>query len=101
MRHPLQPFSPSAYGAPLPNAQGEQATRAESRRFGFDSRWRAAARRDVVGGPTAIPVFAPARPAAREAVQALDIGALYRFWRDPHADFVRESLGLQLPQDAE
>ena len=93
VRHALQPFSPAAFGAPLVDEH-----QPDPRRFSFDARWHAAA--DEGTGDAAVPVFAPA-PLAR----AVDTGAVLSIERlrsalsRPHAAYLRDGLGLRLPEE--
>ncbi|MGH8032133.1 MAG: exodeoxyribonuclease V subunit gamma [Luteimonas sp.] len=97
VRHALQPFSPAAFGA----AHVDEAI-GDRRRFSYDARWRVA---DAPPMP-ALPVFAaPRSPAddhdddgvATGAVVGLD--ALRRALLQPQALYLREGLGLRLPED--
>ncbi|HJW46490.1 MAG TPA: exodeoxyribonuclease V subunit gamma [Lysobacter sp.] len=93
VRHALQPFSPAAFGAPLV----DEAAR-DPRRFSFDARWHAAASEE--SGNATVPVFAPA-PLPRDA----DTGAILSIERlrgalsKPHVAYLRDGLGVRLPEE--
>ena len=100
IEHPLQPFSPRAFGA------GDDGG-FEPRRFSYRREWQAA------------PVPAHAlRPAPAFVIDALatddgaledrandidmpDAGALQRFFANPAKAWLRDRLGLRLPEDAD
>jgi exodeoxyribonuclease V gamma subunit len=91
--HPLQPFAPGAFGA------GEDG-HDEPRRFSYGAQWHpaAAAVQGVRIEParwlhSPLPDIAPA--------DALSLGELSMFLRDPPAAFLRQRLGLRLPQDGD
>jgi exodeoxyribonuclease V gamma subunit len=84
--HPLQPFAPAAFGADE-----------EPRRFSYRAQWHpaAAAVQGVRVEPARwlqapLPVAAP--------VDALSLGELSAFLRDPPAAFLRQRLALRLPR---
>ena len=95
VRHALQPFSPAAFGA----AYVDEAA-VDPRRFSFDARWRIA---QAVASDAA-PVFAPS-PAAgvvrddETAGTVVDLDALRRAFARPQALYLRDGLGLRLPED--
>ncbi len=91
IEHPLQPFSPQAFG------QGDP------RRFSYRSEWRL----PVEAGRRAVKPFSPselvpAEDAADAATapesRALDLATLQHFLRNPARAFLRDRLGLQLPR---
>ncbi|GAA3912543.1 exodeoxyribonuclease V subunit gamma [Luteimonas lutimaris] len=99
VRHALQPFSPAAFGA----AHVDEAT-GDPRRFSFDQRWRI----EVAPEMAALPAFAPRDGSTGGDVPAADgtqedgvlaIDALRRALANPPAHYLREGLGLRLPED--
>jgi exodeoxyribonuclease V gamma subunit len=83
--HPLQPFAPAAFGA------------GEPRRFSYRAQWHPAAA--AVQGARVEPgrwLRSPLPGAAH--VDALSLGELSAFLRDPPAAFLRQRLALRLPQ---
>lgn len=88
LRHPLQPFSPAAFGAGDP------------RRFSYRGHWHPAAGR--LSGPRAR--LAPwmqaglALPAPGAPEAALSLDDLRRFLMAPAEQFLRQRLGLRLPE---
>lgn len=83
--HPLQPFSPRAFGVGDP------------RRFSYRGEWRAMASGNRL---QAEPVFLAdgiAAPVEEEAVALPDRDALQQFFRNPARAFLRDRLGLWLP----
>ncbi len=87
VHHPLQPFSPRAFGKAD-----------EPRQFSYLKAWHPAA--EAVGGarngvgPWFSDVLTPAEP-ERE----LSLTALRRFLTDPPGQFLRERMGLRLPDE--
>ncbi|WP_159016885.1 exodeoxyribonuclease V subunit gamma [Cognatiluteimonas profundi] len=94
VRHALQPFSPAAFGA----AHVDERV-GDPRRFSFDARWRVPQAASV----QELPVFAPVDAAtARDVVAAggrIELDALRRALVQPQALYLREGLGLRLPED--
>ncbi|KAF1694157.1 exodeoxyribonuclease V subunit gamma [Pseudoxanthomonas koreensis] len=88
VRHPLQPFSPAAFGAS-----------GESRRFSYREAWRDAAAQPATRRIALPPWFAgEALPAITdESAPALQVDELQRFLRHPARALVRR-MGLQLPE---
>ncbi len=91
LRHPLQPFSPAAFGG------GEAA---DPRRFSYRDHWHAAAGR-LSGARNALAPWmeaahALAPPAGVEEELSLD--ALRRFLQAPAEQFLRQRLGLRLAE---
>lgn len=87
--HPLQPFSPRAFGA-------GDAGGIEPRRFSYRSEWRAdaLAARDL----RPVPAFVVgAMPADGDDDEAPDRVALQRFFANPARAWLRDRLGLRLP----
>jgi exodeoxyribonuclease V gamma subunit len=87
VEHPLQPFSPRAFGA------GDDS--AASRRFSYREEWRMRAERDVT---TAIFAAAPLPPDEAE-IALPDRDALQAFFANPAKHWLRTRLGLRLPGD--
>lgn len=87
LEHPLQPFSPQAFGL----VDG----RVDTRRFSYRGEWRQAARADALQSP---PSFVEAPLATREDAAAPALDALQWFFRNPARAFLRDRLGLQLPR---
>lgn len=92
VRHALQPFSPAAFGAPLPDE-----TQGDPRRFSFDARWQGAA--DAEPGRHAAPRFADADVAAQAADTTLTLGRLRHALMRPHAFYLQEGLHMRLPEE--
>jgi len=84
--HPLQPFSPAAFGA------GD-----EPRRFSYRQAWREAAAQSVAQRTPLRPWFEGDALQAKDAETELSIEALRRFLRLPAAAFLQR-LGLRLPE---
>ena len=100
VRHALQPFSPAAFGAPH---AGERCRREPNRAASvIDARWQPAAEREPRGDDAA-PVFAPptlaAAGARRRRRRARRSTACAASLMRPHAVYLREGLGLRLPED--
>lgn len=88
LRHPLQPFSPSAFGA------------GDARHFSYDARWHPAAGR-LSGARTVLgPWMPPGKPLPppAEAEQALSLDDLRRFLLSPAEQFLRQRMALRLPE---
>ncbi len=87
VHHPLQPFSPRAFGE-----------RDEPRRFSYLAAWHPAATalRAPRGEPA--PWFSDAL-AAVDAPAELPLTALRRFLADPPGQFLRQRMGLRLPDE--
>jgi exodeoxyribonuclease V gamma subunit len=83
LEHPLQPFAPTAFGAPD-----------EPRRFSYRDEWHVGAEPT----PSRAAVFAPpqAVPATVDAIPILLLDDLRRDLRNPPRAFLRHALGLQL-----
>lgn len=93
VRHALQPFSPAAFGAALPDEAA-----ADPRRFSYDARWHAAA--EGVAGLLPMPPFAAAVPiAAPEPEPRLTLDRLRSSLMRPHALYLQHGLGLRLPEE--
>ncbi len=88
LHHPLQPFSPAAFGA------------GDDRRFSYRGQWHDAAgqlsgaRKPLAAWMTAETVLSP--PAAADTELSLD--ALRRFLLDPAGQFLRQRLDVRLPE---
>jgi exodeoxyribonuclease V gamma subunit len=94
LRHPLQPFSPSAFGAL--DAEGKP----DPRVFSYRGHWHPAAGR-LSGARERLPpwieagaALAPPMPAETE----VSLDALRRFLLDPAGQFLRQRLQLRLPE---
>jgi exodeoxyribonuclease V gamma subunit len=94
VRQPLQPFAPAAFG-------GDGADAAEPRRFSYRSEWRPAAdagagRRSELG-PWLDDPLPPLQADGGE--RDLNYQDLRSFLRDPPTAFLRQRLGLRLPEE--
>lgn len=96
VEHPLQPFSPRAFGA------GDGGG-IEPRRFSYRGEWRADAvdARDLRMAPAFV-----AESLSTTSLDALDDAApdrdaLQRFFANPAKAWLRDRLGLRLPEDAD
>ena len=94
VQHPLQPFAPQTFGAA---ARDEQ--KPEPRRFSYRDEWHPGAlatqgARAQIGPWLSSPLPAPA------PVDALSLGELRAFLRDPADAFLRQRLGVRLPDAA-
>jgi exodeoxyribonuclease V gamma subunit len=88
LRHPLQPFSPAAFGA------------GDSRLFTYRGPWHRAASQ-LSGARTALAPWMEAAAALSpqsEPETELSIETLRRFLLDPAGQFLRQRLGLRLPE---
>ncbi|MFC5578844.1 exodeoxyribonuclease V subunit gamma [Lysobacter niabensis] len=98
-RHALQPFSPAAFGATHVGETSADGEAREPRRFSFDARWR-----DAAETPLSLrsePVFAPMalHLAQADAGDVVAIDRLRSTLLRPHASYLRDGLGLRLPED--
>jgi exodeoxyribonuclease V gamma subunit len=99
VHHTLQPFAPQAFGAA---ARGEQAP--EPRRFSYRSEWHPGAlatqgARAPIASFAAVALSAPRNSNATLVLpRDMELHALRRFLRDPPSAFLRERLGLRLPE---
>ena len=92
-RHALQPFSPAAFGAALPD-EGMP----DSRRFSYDGRWHDAA--GGAGGLSPPLPFASLLPlAAARTEPLLTLDRLRSSLMRPHALYLQDGLGLRLPEE--
>jgi len=90
VRHPLQPFAAAAFGAAD-----------EPRRFSYRTEWQAAAD-SARGGRVAVAAWCTTplpRDENRDAITT--VAELRRFLRDPAGTFLRQRLGLRLPEAVE
>ena len=91
LHHPLQPFSPTAFGAD-----------GDDRHFSYRAQWQAAAAHGQVARRAPLPPWmAPAAgplPVPVEATSELSLEALRGFLLDPAAQFLRQRLHLRLPR---
>ncbi len=88
LRHPLQPFAPAAFGSGDP------------RHFSYRGHWHPAAGR-LAGTRTPLPPWIEAATALApppEAETELSLDALRRFLLAPAEQFLRQRLGLRLPE---
>lgn len=90
VQHPLQPFSPRAFGA------GEDGD-VEPRRFSYRKEWAMPTAAIQTSEP---PFVAPLMTASYEAQTIPDRDALQRFFINPARNWLRERLGLRLPDAA-
>ncbi|NUS37433.1 MAG: exodeoxyribonuclease V subunit gamma [Lysobacter sp.] len=91
VRHPLQPFAPAAFGSAD-----------EPRRFSYRAEWQpAAGQARGTRGAAASWCAAPLQQDADAGSDVLTIAELRRFLRDPAGAFLRERLGLRLPEPVE
>lgn len=90
VQHPLQPFSPRAFGA------GDDGG-VEPRRFSYRREWAMPLAAIQTGEP---PFVAPLMTASDEARTIPDRDALQRFFINPARNWLRERLGLRLPDAA-
>lgn len=88
VQHPLQPFAPAAFGA------GD-----EPRRFSYAGQWRPAAARAGAPRQPQAPWSGAALPVLAEPESELSLEALRRFLIDPAGQFLRQRLGLRLPEE--
>ena len=87
LRHPLQPFSPAAFGA------------GDARFFSYREHWRRAAERLSGARAPLLPwMQATDALAPSDAEQELSLDALRRFLLAPAEQFLRQRLDLRLPQ---
>ncbi|MBW3549972.1 MAG: exodeoxyribonuclease V subunit gamma, partial [Proteobacteria bacterium] len=94
VRHPLQPFAPGAFGA------ADDEAMPEPRRFSYRDEWRPAAAaahgaRHELGAWLASPL-----PPTGDT-DTLSLAELRAFLRDPPLAFLRQRLGLRLPEGAD
>ncbi len=98
VHHPLQPFSPRAFGAG--DSGADQDIGVEPRRFSYRKEWAMPAAAAV---QTSEPPFIAAPLAAMvldDAPAAPDRDALQRFFVNPAREWLRERVGLRLPDAA-
>ena len=95
LRHPLQPFSPAAFGACAGGAAGDP------RMFSYRDEWRTAADAGDVARAAIGPWIASPLPADDSADPELPLAQLRAFLRDPAAAFLRQRMQLRLPEDAD
>lgn len=96
VQHPLQPFSPRAFGA------GDRADTLEPRRFSYREEWRMAqagqtATREsgFIAALPGVELHDPSENADTDTVPDRD--ALQRFFVNPARHWLRECLGIRLP----
>jgi len=88
LRHPLQPFSPMAFGA------------GDARRFSYRGQWHPAAQQSSAARHALPPWIEPGHEldAIVETERELSLDALRRFLLDPAGQFLRQRLDLRLPE---
>ncbi|MGQ4582170.1 exodeoxyribonuclease V subunit gamma [Lysobacter sp. F60174L2] len=90
LRHPLQPFSPAAFGAG-----------SDPRHYSYRSEWHPAADR-AGGGRKPLAPWSGTVLAAPAAVEdEIGIAELRRFLRDPAGEYLRRRLAMRLPDPVE
>ncbi len=90
LRHPLQPFSPAAFGA------GD-----DLRHYSYRGEWHPAADR-AAGGRKPLAPWSTTALAAPVAVEdEISIAELRRFLRDPAGEYLRHRLAMRLPDPVE
>lgn len=93
VRHALQPFSPAAFGAALP-----EEGRGDARRFSYDARWRPAA--DAAIASAEREVFAPARLLRQQEPETtVSLAQLRAVLMRPHEFYLQQGVGLRLPEE--
>ncbi|HET6782427.1 MAG TPA: hypothetical protein VFH12_01175, partial [Pseudoxanthomonas sp.] len=91
--HALQPFSPAAFGAALP-----EEGRGDTRRFSYDARWRPAA--DAAIGSGEREVFAPTRLLRQQEPETtVTLAQLRNALMRPHEFYLQQGVGLRLPEE--
>ncbi|MEO6264572.1 MAG: exodeoxyribonuclease V subunit gamma [Luteimonas sp.] len=93
VRHALQPFSPAAFGAALPDE-----TQREPRRFSYDARWHPAAGVDIGRGERTM-FASPLPDRGPNEEPAVPLARLRAALMRPHAHYLQEGLGLRLPDE--
>jgi exodeoxyribonuclease V gamma subunit len=99
LQHPLQPFSPVAFGARVVDGTAEAAN--DPRRFSYRGEWRPAADTGDAGRVAVGPWAPSPLPAIEPAEPELPLAQLRAFLRDPAAAFLRQRMQLRLPEDAD
>lgn len=94
LRHPLQPFSPAAFGA-----SEDPGDVSAARRYSYRGEWRPGAEAAHGARSEPKPWLAAPLPAL-EMEEALSLAELRGFLRDPPAAFLRQRLALRLPEDS-
>ncbi|TWT22323.1 exodeoxyribonuclease V subunit gamma [Luteimonas marina] len=90
VRHPLQPFSPAAFGGDDP------------RRFSYRGQWHPAAGATAVARARLAPWIDGHLPGDEDDVGTeLSLDALKKFFTDPAGEFLRHRLALRLPDGIE
>jgi exodeoxyribonuclease V gamma subunit len=89
----LQPFSPAAFGAALP-----EEGRGDARRFSYDARWHPAA--DTAIGADEREIFAPMGLLRQQPPEAtLSLAQLRNALMRPHEFYLQQGVGLRLPEE--
>jgi len=89
VQHPLQPFSPAAFGAAD-----------DPRRFSHHAQWAPAAARTGAPREALPPWFKPPLPMIQAGEgNALSVDALRRFFSNPAGHFLRQRLGVRLEDE--
>ena len=86
VHHPLQPFSPAAFGGD-----------GEPRRFSYRGQWHPAAGASAVARTRLAPWAGTALPEPADDDSVLSLDALKRFFTRPAGEFLRQRLDLRLP----
>jgi len=94
LHHPLQPFSPAAFGA-----SEDPDDLSAARRYSYRGEWRPGAEAAHGARSEIGPWLASPLPAA-DAEQTLTLAELRGFLRDPSSAFLRQRLALRLPDDS-
>lgn len=89
VHHPLQPFSPEAFGGD------------DGRRFSYRAQWRPAAGSLGAARSRLSPWIAEALPGKEDEATELSLDALKKFFTDPAGEFLRRRLALRLPDELE
>ena len=97
LRHPLQPFAPQAFGAPV---DAREPAADAARRIGFHDQWRPALAAALAPRQPLPPFVAQALapPVDPEGASETTRAALFAVLCNPPRHFLRERLGLRLPQ---
>jgi exodeoxyribonuclease V gamma subunit len=100
VRHPLQPFSPQAFGAAADGGNAGEEGAPEPRRFSYHAQWRLGAVAALGAKQLPTPWLSAPLPAAPRA-EELSLEALRGFLRDPARFFLRQRLGIRAPDAVE
>ena len=97
LSHPLQPFSPAAFGGSTADMAAADAN--DPRRFSYQGQWWPAAHAGNAHRAAVGPWIASTLSAIEPREQALPLGQLRAFLRDPAEAFLRQRMQLRLPED--